>query len=347
MNEYMSADGLSLQDLVARELLPLAAEEPRFIMSVSGGRDSICLLYAAHELFKKQQLQLVAFHVNFHLRGEDSNRDEEFVLKICRKLEVPCFVFSVSHRGKLSQEEARRHRLEASKPLWPGAWLLEAHHADDQIETLLFRLLRGTGLSGLSGMKVNSQREDRRVVRPLLRVHRAQIEAYLDHLKIKFREDLTNAEDKYSRNWIRNKLLPRIEKRFPRARGSILRLQSQILEEDEYFDAECEKIHRLAFTDSGGLRLTTLQSLPKALLKRYLHFYFRRERAVILDRTQIQELSQLIAWGTKFTWNAPQNWVVRLGRDGNLRCLKAKGRSLPQRPPSPAKEKKGKVQAAG
>jgi len=338
----MSSDGLSLQDLIARELLPLAAQEPRFVVSVSGGRDSVCLLHAVHELSKKQQLQVVAFHVNFHLRGEDSNRDEEFVLKICRKLGVPCFVFSVNHRGKLSQEEARRHRLEASRPLWPGAWLLEAHHADDQVETLLFRLLRGTGLSGLSGMKLKSQREDRRVVRPLLRVHRAQIEAYLKKFKIKYRDDSSNAEDQYSRNWIRNKLLPRIEKRFPRARGSILRLQSQIQEEDEYFDSECEKIHKAALTEAGSIRSTSLQALPSALLKRYLHFYFRRERSVILDRNQVQELAQLITWGNKFAWNAPQNWVVRLGRDGNLWCLKALGR-----PKTPTKEKKPKVQAAG
>lgn len=339
----MSAEGLTLQDLVARELLPLAAIEPRFIVSVSGGRDSIGLLHAVHALSLKQQLQLVAFHVNFHLRGDDSNQDEEFVRKICRRLEIPCFVFNVNHKGKLTQEEARKHRLEASKPLWPGAWLLEAHHADDQVETLIFRLLRGTGLSGLSGMKIKTKRDDRRVIRPLLRVYRAQIEAYLKEQKFKYRDDLSNAEDHYSRNWIRNKLLSRIEKRFPRARASILRLQSQILEEDEYFDAECEKIHRAVLVDDNNVGLSGLQALPAALLKRYLHFYFRRERSVILDRNQVQELAQLIVWGNRFTWNAPRDWVVRLGRDGNLRCLKALGKSAGKA----AQRKKPKVQAAG
>ncbi len=316
----------SLVQMMSRELAGISIRDRRFLISVSGGRDSVALLQVMCQLREKYELELAVLHVNFRLRGEESDEDQAFVEKLSKSLGLNCFVHRVPRARKLSQEEAREIRLRASQALWPEALLVEAHHADDQVETFMFRLFRGTGLSGLKGMQLQSVREGRRVYRPFLQIHRSQIDAFIESHRLKFREDRSNAEEAYSRNWIRNKLSNKIEKRFPNFRESLLRLQSQIQEEEEYFEQECKKLVPQIVTESGHLKLEELRKLPKALLRRFLHFYFRTHFEMSLDRAQILELTQLILWERSFSWNAPQNWVARLGQDGLLRCLKAPGR---------------------
>lgn len=199
----------------------------RVLCAVSGGVDSMCLL---HLLSQREELSLVCAHFNHQLRGEESDRDEAFVREICKQWNIPLTVGrgdveAFARREKLSLEEAGRTLRYAF--LYQAAeeelcdWIATAHNAEDNAETLLLHLLRGSGLNGLTG--ISPQRG--KLVRPLLTTSRKEIEAYLIQHDIPHREDSTNADDAYTRNRVRHQLLPLLEEMNP---GFVRRLTSAI-----------------------------------------------------------------------------------------------------------------------
>lgn len=211
-------------DLLQISLLPPGS---RVLCAVSGGADSMCLL---HLLSQREELSLVCAHFNHQLRGEESDRDEAFVREICKQWNIPLTVGrgdveAFARREKLSLEEAGRTLRYAF--LYQAAeeelcdWIATAHNAEDNAETLLLHLLRGSGLNGLTG--ISPQRG--KLVRPLLTTSRKEIEAYLIQHDIPHREDSTNADDAYTRNRVRHQLLPLLEEMNP---GFVRRLTSAI-----------------------------------------------------------------------------------------------------------------------
>lgn len=309
-------------------------QKPAYLVSVSGGVDSISLLHIMHRLQKQKAFDLYAFHVNFGLRGKDSDRDEKFVRKFCEERAIPLFVKSLSKMKALSQEETRRIRLEAAKVLVPQAVLLEAHHADDQLETFLFRLARGSGLSGLVSMRSFIRRENRVVVRPFLKVTRAQIEEFADREGLKYRTDKSNAKDVYTRNWIRNKLLPKLLKKFPQFKVSVLRLLDQIQAEDDFFATEVQKLREELLLSDGSLDVLRMRQLHPALLHRFLHDFIRESTGVAVDRERVLDLERRLRSGEAFAWNAPKDWLFKKASKGGLRIVKAPGRPLERKKPA-------------
>lgn len=211
-------------DLLQISLLPPGS---RVLCAVSGGVDSMCLL---HLLSQREELSLVCAHFNHQLRGEESDRDEAFVRDMCKQWNIPLTVGrgdveAFARREKLSLEEAGRTLRYAF--LYQAAeeelcdWIATAHNAEDNAETLLLHLLRGSGLNGLTG--ISPQRG--KLVRPLLTTSRKEIEAYLIQHDIPHREDSTNADDAYTRNRVRHQLLPLLEEMNP---GFVRRLTSAI-----------------------------------------------------------------------------------------------------------------------
>ena len=199
-----------------------AIERERVLVALSGGADSVALLRA----LLAAGYRCHAAHCNFHLRGEESMRDERFVRDLCQRLDVPLSVkdFDVAawqqeHGG--SVEMACRELRYA----WFGQELERlgctriavAHHADDQIETFFLNLLRGSGLKGLAGM----QRENGNIWRPMLNVTRAQVLDYLDSIGQDYVTDSTNLQNDFRRNRLRNVILPVIEHEFPEAKERI------------------------------------------------------------------------------------------------------------------------------
>lgn len=192
----------------------------RLVVGVSGGADSVCLLRMLHILRDDYELELYAVHVNHGLRGEEAERDEKFVQALCETLEIPCDTIqldirSEAKRMRLSEEEAGRewrYRCFAEVAERRGCnKVAVAHHMEDNAETVLFRMFRGTGIQGLAGIAPCSPMPDGgdiRIVRPLLCVSRAEIEGYLQELAQSYCVDSTNADENYSRNRIRNSILP-------------------------------------------------------------------------------------------------------------------------------------------
>jgi tRNA(Ile)-lysidine synthase len=201
------------------------------LLAVSGGADSIALLYVMH-LLKKQGVisgNLCCAHINHRLRAEQADKDEEFVVEQAAKLglsmtnrRIDVRVFA--RRNKISIETAAREiRIESLINIAAKnkcSHIVTGHQKDDNAETVLHRLLRGTGFRGLAGIwPMRTFNENIRFVRPLLCVTRDEISKYLQKNKLKWREDATNIDCRYTRNYIRHKLLPTMQKDF---NGSIV-----------------------------------------------------------------------------------------------------------------------------
>ncbi|MBQ7691174.1 MAG: tRNA lysidine(34) synthetase TilS [Muribaculaceae bacterium] len=233
-----------VREYIAGHTLLEMAQRPRpVLVALSGGADSVALLRVLLEL----GCHCVAAHCNFHLRGEEAMRDEQFVRALCRQLQVPVVVrdFDVplyrdTHR--VSVEVACRDlryawfRQEAARQ---GAQAIAvAHHIDDNIETMLLNLLRGTGIAGLTGMKPMN----RDVVRPLLCVTRADVHDYLDALAQDYVTDSTNLQCDYTRNKIRNIIIPAIEREFPQARVALATTVSNLADVEQLSTAYIHEI---------------------------------------------------------------------------------------------------------
>lgn len=206
---------------VAAALGPLRRE--RLLVTVSGGGDSVALLRALHAL----GVDVVAAHCNFHLRGAESDRDQAAVEELCRGLGVPLEVvhFDVAASrlaGESDEMTCRRLRygwfdeLSARRGC---ARTVTGHNADDNAETLLLNLMRGSGVRGLRGMLPDTGR----VLRPLLSLSRRDITGYLDALGQGYVTDSTNLESDYRRNFVRLEVLPLLESRWPGARTALQR----------------------------------------------------------------------------------------------------------------------------
>ena len=191
----------------------MLTSEDRVIVGVSGGADSVCLLLVLLELKKDIGFDVVAVHVNHGLRGTYADADEAYVKQFCEERQVPVETFfvdvdAVSKERKQSTEEAgrevRRECFEKTRAKYHGTKIALAHHQNDNAETFLFRLARGTGLKGLGGMAPVKDE----YIRPLLCVDRDGIEEYLEEQGVIYCTDASNASDEYARNRIRNQIIP-------------------------------------------------------------------------------------------------------------------------------------------
>lgn len=182
------------------------------VCAVSGGADSMALLMAMYVLKEKLGITLSAAHFNHHLRGEESDRDEAFVRDFCHRLDIPLFVGSADvAAGPKGLEAAAREARYAFLASLSGK-VATAHTADDNAETVLMHLVRGTGLKGLGGIApVNGK-----YIRPMLNVTRQQVEAFLEEYHVPFVEDSSNAGDDFLRNRLRHHVMPLLKQENPK-----------------------------------------------------------------------------------------------------------------------------------
>jgi len=184
----------------------------KVLVGVSGGADSVCLLLILHELKNIFNIDLNVIHINHKIRI-DASDDAEYVRNLCENLEIPFFLEEVdipkiSQDLKLGEEEAARNlryqKIAETAQKINADKIAIAHHMDDQAETLILNLARGSGLRGLAGIK--SKRD--KIIRPLLCVEKCEIEEFLADKNIKYQTDSTNLEDDHTRNRIRHHVLP-------------------------------------------------------------------------------------------------------------------------------------------
>ena len=226
----------------------MAEEGEGVLAAVSGGADSVCLLWVLEELSEELGIHVAAFHLNHGLRGEEADRDEAYVRILCRKLSIPLSVVrenvaEYAADRRISEEEAGRNlryfHMEQAARQFSCEKTATAHHKDDNVETVLLNMFRGSGLRGLGGIRPVRNT----IIRPLLCLTREEIETYLRETGLSWCEDSTNRECRYVRNRIRNELLPWVGEHInDRAGEHILKIASTASRADEYFCAQAEKI---------------------------------------------------------------------------------------------------------
>lgn len=226
------------------------------LVAVSGGADSVALLRGLEALRPEINLRLIVAHFNHKIRGEAADNDENWVADLSEKLEIPCYigVAQTEPESTISEENARdqRYQFLIETAQKTGArFVVLAHHADDQAETVLHHILRGTGISGLRGIPRSRQLvEGVTLIRPMLDIRRAEIIDYLHEISQEFRIDHTNSESQFTRNRIRNELLPSLRKDFnPQFETALLRLSQQAGEYQQLVDSIVDGLESSVFVD--------------------------------------------------------------------------------------------------
>lgn len=251
------------------------------VTGVSGGADSLCLLFMLKEFAEEMSLQLAVVHVNHGIR-EEAGEDAVYVEKICKELKVPFFlketdVEAIAKSQGISTEEAGRNvRYEAFYEVLKQLNAEEqgkiavAHNANDRAETMLFHLFRGTGLTGLSGIKPVRDR----IIRPLLCLDREEIEQYLEKKEVTFCIDRTNNEDTYTRNKIRHHILPFAENNICTGAVSHMnRTAEMLLETEEFLREQTISIYNKIVEEKGNSVYVSVKEFinqPRLLQKRIL-----------------------------------------------------------------------------
>ncbi len=253
----------------------------RILVAVSGGADSTALLDA----LARWKGNLCAAHLNHQLRAEESNADEAFVCSLTRALEIKTIIerkdISVAAEGKNIEAVARQIRydflLKAAQTS-QAKFIFTGHSRDDQIETLLMRLLRGTGAAGLHGIHQDRNlSEEIKLLRPMLNISRVEILAHCEHYNLEFRTDSSNDSLDFTRNRIRHELIPELNKYNPFFGEALVQTAEQISADDDYLQTEVEKIFP-GLVSENALLIAPLIALPTALRRRVIREWIKKNR---------------------------------------------------------------------
>jgi tRNA(Ile)-lysidine synthase len=253
-------------------------------VGVSGGPDSVCLLNILNELKKKYGLEIVVAHVNYNLRGKDSRLDQKTAKDLARASSLPIEVlnYKTGKKSANSEEELRNARyifFEKVRKRYEADKVAVGHNLNDQAETVLMRILRGTGLRGLGAIKFKNNS----IVRPLLNIPRKDILEHLRKNRIKYRTDKTNLDSEFLRNKIRNELIPYLEKGFnPNVQEILYKLSLSISEDYDF-------ISRYSFEWLRSEKYLSVSALRK------LHPSIRREAIRLAIEKIIPSLKEIEA----------------------------------------------------
>ena len=246
------------------------------IAAVSGGADSVALLYVLYSLKDELGFSLAACHVNHNLRGEESDSDERFVRRMCRFLDIPLYTASIKvndlrQKHDSLEECARRLRYEFFESISKGRLIATAHTASDNCETILINMVRGTALSGICG--IPAKRDN--IIRPLLYNTREDIELYCSENCLDYVTDSTNLSDDYTRNKIRHKVVPLLKEINPSLFGAISRLSQSVSDDDRYLDKIASELMEKARTADNKYDVGILRTADECILRRIVTMIFK------------------------------------------------------------------------
>ena len=211
----------------------------RVICAISGGADSVALLFGLYLLKEKLQFRLEAAHFNHRLRGDESDRDEAFVKEFCDRFDIPLHLGSGEVKpGKKGLEAAARDARYAFLRSLPGK-IATAHTADDNAETVLLHLVRGTGLKGLCGITPVGDG----LIRPMLSITRAEVEAFLQEYCLRHIVDSSNETDAFLRNRLRHHVMPLLKEENPRLAEHLSAMALQLQGEEALLHSQAQQAY--------------------------------------------------------------------------------------------------------
>jgi tRNA(Ile)-lysidine synthase len=259
----------------------LMPDRARVLVAVSGGADSTALLLALAAWAPRHRATLVAAHLHHGLRGKEADRDAAHVRALCRALRIPLVTgrADVSRLARASgvsiemaARRARRGFLARAARARKCSCIAVGHTADDQAETVLMRVVQGTGPRGMGGMSYRSLRDGLPLIRPLLDVTHGEAADYCRARQVAWREDASNRDASMLRNRLRHELLPQLERRFnPAVRQSLIRLSDVMREEESWLDGlTAAHLDACRSAGSAALDVRRLRVLPMALRRRIL-----------------------------------------------------------------------------
>ena len=268
------------------------------VIGVSGGPDSMALLNVLINLVNNQEIQakLIVAHINHGIR-EEADEETKFVEEFCKKNNIPCYVKKekveeLAKKQRIGTEEAgRKLRYSFFDEILKkenGNKIATAHNANDNAETMLMNIMRGSGSSGLKGIEL---KRDEKYIRPILKITREEIEEYCIQKDLNPKIDKTNKENIYTRNKIRNELIPFIEKEFnPNIINSLNRLSELMKEDDEYFEKIVEEKYKEILIEEylGNSKLEGKNQIILDLKK------FNKEEKVIKNRIVRYTISKIL-----------------------------------------------------
>ncbi|MDD6226025.1 MAG: tRNA lysidine(34) synthetase TilS [bacterium] len=292
----------------------------KITVALSGGADSVCLLHILYSIKEKYSLSLSAAHLNHNLRGEESLRDRDFVVELCKSLDVPLYleekdVESLAKINKQSVELcARNCRYDFFRRLHKkyGVTVATAHTASDNLETMLYNIARGTSLNGMKGIVAKRNY----IIRPLIEATRAEVERYCRENDLAFVNDSTNQSNDYTRNKIRHFAVPILKEINPNAELSASQLSEDFLELDSFLEKYIGNILKNARQTVNGETIYNaeiLSSLGDFEKKQAVFRIFRDSGIKNICRKQIEICCQMLPVGGETELNKRQKAVCRQG----------------------------------
>jgi len=297
------------------------------VAAVSGGPDSMALLRLLKEMAESEPMRVVVAHANHQFRGAESDAEAELVRKVAEEwgmafetasLGMPDYIEETGQNAQSASREKRYAFLGEVAGKHGSPYLLTAHHADDQAETVLMRVLRGTGIGGLAGIPYR-RREDRlELIRPLLRITKCELLEYCKRNGVPYAVDSSNADRHYFRNVVRLDVLPALEQYNPRLKDSLARLADMAAADDDYMEEQAVRVFREAVTPSGdGFRLERrrFRGLHVALQRRLIKLILNcsANPRQMLDFRLVEEISEALSQERPATVRVDigDGWVLR------------------------------------
>ncbi|MBR1977301.1 tRNA lysidine(34) synthetase TilS [bacterium] len=238
-----------MKNAIKSFILNCKLENSKIIVGFSGGADSVCLLHVLHTLKDELNLTIIPVHLNHNWRGEHSKADEVFAQNFAQKLNLKFYSETLDNsvqKTETAARDARYNFFEKAKEKFGADIIMLAHNKDDNIETAIYRIIKGTGIEGLKA--IPEVRED--IFRPLLNFEKAEILEYLKNNNLEHTEDSSNQDTTYARNYIRHKILPDFEKINPTYKNSISNLIQVAKGESEILDFVLEETKKDIFENN-------------------------------------------------------------------------------------------------
>lgn len=306
----------------------------KIVLGVSGGPDSLFMLYILNKLKEQLKFDMAVAHINHMIRAE-ADSEEEFVKEFCRKINIEFYskridVEKYANNNKIGLEEAgRKVRYDFFEEILEKTAsnkIAIAHNKNDKVETIIMHLLRGSGISGLQGIEPI---KDNKIIRPIIEIERAEIEEYCEENKLEPRIDKSNFENKYTRNKIRNVVIPYIKEEFnPNIIETITRLSEIITEENQYLVKQTEQAYKQILIEEQKnrirLKLKEFNNLERVIKNRIILYTITRLRGtcVGIEKIHIEDIIKLCQNNIGNKYLTPNKGLKILIKDKSIYFMK-------------------------